>query len=216
MRPAILPMPLRILSAALIGSLVLAGCASQVVRSEIVAYHEQPVQAAGQSYAFTPTDTQRADPDYPRYEGWVSVELQRLGFVRAEPAALTVTLTYGTAAREVRVIEPQIVDPWYGNPWYGPAWSPYGYTPIIPDPLWSGPPVTVPVERSHVLYRREMNIALRSAADGHPVYQVTVRSEGRNPSLAAVMPAMIHSAFSGFPGQNGVPRVVEMALDAKR
>jgi hypothetical protein len=209
-------MPLRILPAALIGSLLLAGCASQVVRSEIVAYYAQPVEAAGQSFAFTPTERQRADPDYPRYEGLVAVELKRLGFVRAEPATLRVTLAYDTAAREVRVIEPQIVDPWYGNPWYGPAWSPYGYTPIIPDPLWSGPPVTVPVERSHVIYRRELKIALQSASDGRPVYQVTVRSEGRNPSLAVVMPAMIHSAFSGFPGQSGVPRIVEMTLEKTR
>jgi hypothetical protein len=186
------------------------------VRSQVVAYHEQPFEAAGQAYAFEPTAQQRTDPEYAHVEQLVAAELQRLGFVRADPARLRVALAYGATARDVRVIEPQIVDPWYGSPWYGPAWGPFGFSPFYADPMWGGPPMTMPVERRFVVYRRELKITMQRPGAAQPVYAVTVHSEGTDPSLAAVMPAMVRSAFSDFPGPSGVPRVVEIPRDAQQ
>lgn len=112
-------------------SLLLAGCASTVVvRSEVVAHHAQPFEVAGQSYAFAPTEQQRADPEYAHVTSLVAEQLQRLGFVRADPVRLRIALDYHATARDVRVVESQIVDPWYGSPWYGPAWGPLGFAPF--------------------------------------------------------------------------------------
>jgi hypothetical protein len=41
---------------------------------------------------------------------------------------------------------------------------------------------------------------------------VTVKSEGTNSSLAAVMPYLVRSAFAEFPGENGVPRQIELKI----
>ena len=199
-----------------LASLLLAGCATRViVRSEVVSHHTQPFEAAGQSYAYVPTEQQRADPEYAHVTSLVAEQLQRLGFVRADPAQLRITLDYRSTARDVRVVESQLVDPWYGSPWYGPPWGPFGFAPYYADPMWRGPPITVPVERRFIVFKRELKITMLRPDDTQPVYEVTVRSEGGDPSLAAVMPAMVRSAFADFPGPSGVPRVVDMPRDAQ-
>lgn len=199
-----------------LASLLLAGCASTViVRSEVVAHHAQPFKAAGQSYAFAQTEQQRTDPEYAHVTSLVAEQLQRLGFVRADPAQLQIALAYRATARDVRVFESQIVDPWYGSPWYGPAWGPFGFAPYYADPIWRAPPLTVPVERRFVVYSRELKITMLRPGDAQAFYEVAVHSEGADPSLAAVMPAMVRSAFADFPGPSGVPRVVEMPRDAQ-
>jgi hypothetical protein len=203
--PALLP--------ALVSSLLLSGCAGTIVRSEVLAYHDLPADPGANTYAFAPSAQQRDDPEYRRYQDLAQAELQRVGFARGPAPQLSVTLQYGASARDVRVVEPAIVDPWYGAPWYGPRWTPFGYAAPFADPFWMGPPAVVPVERQFVLYRRELNIAIVRSADAHALFQVTVHSEGSNPALAEVMPAMIKSAFVDFPGPNGVPRVVELRLE---
>jgi hypothetical protein len=50
-------------------------------------------------------------------------------------------------------------------------------------------------------------------ATGKKLYETTVVSEGTNSSLAAVMPFMVRSAFTDFPGPSGVPRRVELKLE---
>jgi hypothetical protein len=58
-----------------------------------------------------------------------------------------------------------------------------------------------------------LKILIAQAANGKTLYDVTVDSEGTNGSLAAVMPYMVRSAFSEFPGQSGVPRRVELKME---
>jgi hypothetical protein len=224
MLPVLFLLPQRILFwLSAVGILLLAGCAptATIVRSEVVANHDQALDTVAKTYAFAPDAEQRSDPTYQQAEQLVQTELQRLGFTRTDRAQLSVTLAYRIAARDVRVVQPEIISPWYGSPWYGspwygPGWGPFGYSPFYPDPFWAGPPLTAPVERQFVVYSRELKIAMLRGEDRHAVYQVTVRSEGSNPSLAAVMPAMVRSAFADFPGPNGVPRVIDMKLDPVR
>ena len=65
-------------------------------------------------------------------------------------------------------------------------------------------------ESQYVLYTRRLNIKLTQSSDKRNLFDVTVVSEGRNGNLAGVMPYLVRSAFSDFPGTSGVPRRIEL------
>ena len=200
-------------------SLLLAGCAT-TIRSEVTAFHEWPLDLQAKSFAFQHSAAQDNDLEYRSYENLVREQLLRLGFNSVETtqaAQLKVTLGYGIDGRDVRVVEQVPVDPyWYGPPFYSPyfgrPWR-YGYYGPFYDPFWYGPPMMVPRETNYQLFTRRLHIVIARAADGRKLYDVSVISEGRIGSLAAVMPSMIRAAFTDFPGPNGVPRQIDLKLE---
>lgn len=204
-------------------ALLLQGCATAPrVTSDVTTFHEWPADLQEKSYAFDRTREQENDLEYRNYEDLVRAELNRLGFVEARDpgsAQLKASIGYRINGRDVRVSYPVVVDPWYGSPWRGyyrpgyfsPFYSPY-YGPFY-DPFWYGPPVVDRREESYTLFTRQLRITLARASDGKKLYDTTVVSEGRNGSLAAVMPYMVRSAFADFPGQSGVPRRVELKME---
>jgi hypothetical protein len=195
--------------------LLLSGCAS-TIQSEVTAFHEWPVEMRDKSFAFERSRDQENNLEYLAYENMVRGELLRLGFADAadaRSARLKVALRYSIDVRDMRVVEPVVVDYWYGPPWYGPRWHRYGFFNPYYDPFWPGIPVVRQQESRYELFTRKLNVLLSRAADNRKLFDVTVRSEGSNGSLAAVMPYMVRSAFSEFPGQNGVPRVVTLKME---
>jgi hypothetical protein len=129
---------------------------------------------------------------------------------------LKVALNYGIAARDVHVVEPVVADPmWYGP--YGPyAWGgPRFYSPYY-DPFWYAPQVIGQREYNYQLFQRRLNIAITRAGNGQKLYDVTVSSEGKMNSLPAVMPYMVRSAFTDFPGKSGVPHQVELKVEDQK
>jgi hypothetical protein len=197
-------------------SLLLGGCAT-TIRSEVTAFHTAPLNLPDKSFAFERSAAQQNDLEYRRYEDLVRQQLLQLGFTDIAPApTLKVTLSYGIESREVRVVESVVVDSgWYGPPFYDPffrrPWR-YGYGPFY-DPFWYSPPLVVPREVNYQLFTRHLKIVIARAAGGAKLLDVSVRSEGRDGSLARVMPAMIRAAFTDFPGPNGVPRQVDVKLE---
>jgi hypothetical protein len=194
-------------------ALLVSGCAGTIVRSDVTAFHEWQPETAEKTFSFSRDAAQANDLEYRSYENLVRAELQRLGFAESERPRLKVSLGYQVDARDMRVVEPVIVDPWYGPGFFGRHRYPYGFYSPFADPFWFGPPVVQPVERRFVLYSRQLKITIGRVNDGRNLYQVTVNSQGQTPSLAAVMPAMVRSAFTDFPGPSGVPRVLEVRVD---
>jgi hypothetical protein len=197
--------------------LLLSGCAAPTIRSEVTAFHEWPAQLADKSFTFERSRAQDNDLEYRNYENLVRAELLRLGFTDAAAgakAALKVNLAYRVTDRDVRVVEPVVVNPGWGPPYYGPYYGPRWpyryYDPFFYDPFWYSPPVVSYSESNYRLYRRQLQIGITRAADGKKLYDVTVVSEGRSPSLAAVIPYMVKSAFADFPGKSGVPHQVTL------
>lgn len=193
---------------------LLGGCAAPTIRSEVTAFHEWPAQLPDKSFAFERSRAQDNDLEYRNYENLVRAELLRLGFTDAAAArpALKVSLTYGVTDRDVRIVEPVVINSGWAPGFYGPGW-PYRYRyydPFFYDPFWSMPPVVSYQESNYRLYRRQLQVVIARAADGKKLYDVTVTSEGKTPSLAAIMPYMVKSAFADFPGKSGVPRQVEL------
>ena len=206
--------------------LLLTGCAS-TIRSEVTAFHQWPSTLSDKSFDFERTAAQAQSLEYRSYEAQVGNALMGLGLHAPQagaPAALRVKLDASISGRDVRIVETVLVDPWYGTPWYGPGtfgpgtfgpywggWPGAGY-PFY-SPMWPSMPVAREQERRYTVFHRELKIKIMAAADGQPLYDVTVRSDGKEANLAKVMPYLVQSAFADFPGKSGVPRVVELKLN---
>jgi hypothetical protein len=92
---------------------------------------------------------------------------------------------------------------WGGRRYWGGGW----YSPFY-DPFWHSMPQYTEVIKHY--YRREMQVAIKSAADGKRLFDVTVHNTSREMSTPVMMPALVQSAFTGFPGVSGVARRVEL------
>ncbi len=191
-------------------SVVLGGCATSTIRSEVTAFHEWPAQLPDKSYVFERTREQNDSLEYRNYENLVRAELERLGFREAPVStkpALKAWLNYSISGRDVREVYPVMVNP----AWYGPAWRGY-YGPFY-DPFWYGPPIVEQRVSQYTLFTRRLHVVLAKMHDDKRLYETTVVSEGTNGSLAAVMPYIVRSAFADFPGKSGVPRLVELKAE---
>lgn len=202
-------------------AMLLTGCAT-TIRSDVTTFHQWPAQIADKSYVFEAPPAQDDTLEYQSYQNLVRAELARLGFRDAAGSrpALTVSMRFTTTDVPVRVIEP--VSPFY-QPMWGPAWGPrFGhrgfrrpywggwYSPFY-DPFWS-PVYQVSIEHQ---YRRELQIGIKQAGDGKRLFDVTVHNTTRQLSTPAVMPALVKSAFEGFPGPSGGARRIEVTLADK-
>ncbi len=204
-------------------SLLLGGCASTVM-SDVTTFHEWPAAIADKSFAFDQPQAQEDTLEYRSYQGLVRGELARLGFREAAPgsaANLKVAMRFMTTDVPVRVLEPTFsvtvggprlgfgypfYRPYYGARRYWGGW----YSPFY-DPFWSMPSYVETIEHH---YKRELQVAIKQANDGRRLFDVTVHNTSRTRSTPIVMPALVQSAFVGFPGVSGVARRVEMKRDS--
>lgn len=201
-------------------SLLLGGCAS-TVRSDVTTFHEWPAAMADKSYAFDQLQAQEDTLELRSYQNLVRSELARLGFREVTPGStpnLKVAMRFMTTDMPVRTLEPAF--PMYaagprlgfGHPFYRPYyggrryWGGW-YTPFY-DSFWSSmPSYTETIE--HV-YKREMQVEIKYAATGQRLFDVTVHNTSRTRSTPMMMPALVQSAFAGFPGVSGAARRVEL------
>lgn len=202
--------------------LLLSGCASKI-RSEVTAFHQWPAAMSQKTFGFVHKEDEPSGLERQSYENLIRAELIKQGLRESsdgQDAALAVSFNAMISAKDVRVVETVLVDSWYGTPWYGPGYySPYwggwpGYSPFY-SPFSPGMPVARQQERRYTVFYRELKLKINDAAAGQPLYEVTVRSEGKEGNLAKVMPYLVRSAFAEFPGKSGTPRIFEMKIDAK-
>ena len=195
-------------------AMLLTGCAT-TIRSDVTTFHQWPAQVEDKSYVFEAPPVHDDTLEYRAYQDLVRGQLARLGFRDATGGgkpALTVSMRFTTTEVPVQVVEP--VMPFY-HPFYHPMSRfgyrglrrPYwGYHPFYYDPFFS-PGYQVSIEHR---YRRELQVGIKSAADGKRLFDVTVHNTSRQLSTPALMPALVQSAFEGFPGPSGVARRVEL------
>jgi hypothetical protein len=189
-------------------TLLLGGCAT-TVRSNVTTFHQWPAQLPDKSYVFDAPPPQDDTLELRSYQNLVRAQLGKLGFHEASGApALKVSMRFSTTDVPIRVVQP--IDPFF-SPYarFGLAgryhrryWGGSFY-----DPFWGSPQYEV-VE-AHA-YQREVQVAIRSAGDNRPLFNVTVHNQSGEPSTPALMPALVQSAFEGFPGPNGAARRIEL------
>jgi hypothetical protein len=191
-------------------SLLLAGCAT-TIRSDVTTFHQWPAQIADKSYVFEAPAPQDNTLELQNYENLVRGQLARLGFHEAPQApALKVAVRVATADVLTQVLYPAYAPFYPTSARFGYAgfrrryWGGL-YSPFY-DPFW-GP--RYDVEEEH-RYHRQVQIAITSATDGKRLFDVTVRNVSKTMSTPMMMPALVQSAFEGFPGPNGGARVVEL------
>ena len=194
--------------------LVLTGCAS-TVRSQVTAFNEWPATLPDNSYVFERSKSQDQSLEYRSYESLVRNEVARLGLTEATPGkqpALKILLDYSLSVSDLRVIEPVYADPFfyggglYGRGFYGRNYYGFGY-----DPFW-GAPLVAYQDHTFQLNNRQLHVLINRYVDGKSLYDVKVLSRGENPSMSAVMPYMVKSAFADFPGRNGTTRTVDLKM----
>jgi hypothetical protein len=196
---------LLMLSAAL--PLLLGACAT-TIRSDVTTFHQWPAQLQDKSYVFEAPPPRDDTLEWRSYQNLVRERLAKLGFQEAgsNAPALKVSMRFSTTDVPVRVVEP--VDPFYGSARFG-YMGPYRRGGWY-DPFWGARPA-YEVSIRHQ-YRREVQVAIKTA-DGKPLFDVTVHNVSGQMSTPAVMPALVQSAFEGFPGPNGAARRIELKLN---
>ncbi len=205
---------LAILAAA--ATLLLSGCAT-TIRSDVTAFNDWPADLADKSYVFEAPNPPEDTLEYRSYQVLVSNEMGKLGFQQAaEPtrAKLMVSMHFKTVDIPTRVLQGD--DPFWPGP-YGPGFGRYGYyhwgyRPWFYDPVRYGS-FTVEESIQHN-YQRELRVAINSTS-GRKLFDVTVLNTSRVQATPFVMPALVQSAFAGFPGQSGVPHRIELTIDPK-
>ena len=205
------------------GSLLLGGCAT-TIRSDVTVFHQWPAELQDKTYVFDTPAPSEDTLEYRSYQGLVAGELSKLGFAQAgtpEQAKLRVDMAFSTIDRPTRVL--QAYDPFWAS---GPYWGPYGgwgYRGFYPgryryrywafrpyyDPWMYGPTEYREVIRHN--YERKLNVSIADNT-GKKLYDVTVQNTSRKQSTPAVMPLLVQSAFSGFPGENGKQKQVDLEL----
>ena len=198
-------------------ALLLAGCAT-TIRSDVTTFHQWPAQIEDKSYVFETPPSFDNTLEYQSYQNLVRGQLAQLGFREANtsPAALKVAMRFTTTDVPVRVLEPTM--PMFDNysyyrfsPRFHPRFGPHGrfarwHHPFY-DPFWSPyPAYQVSIEHQ---YRRELQVSIKDRGDKR-LFDVTVHNMSRELSTPTVMPALVHSAFAGFPGPSGQVRRVEL------
>ena len=201
-----------------LSALLLGGCAT-TIRSDVTTFHQWPAQIQDKSYVFETPPSFDNTLEYQSYQNLVRGQLAQLGFREANMGspALKVAMRFTTTEVPVRVVQP--VSPMFNDPFYyryGPRFGPRGrfargyYSPFY-DPFWS--PFSSSFAAYHVLienqYRRELQVSIKDRSDKR-LFDVTVHNMSEDPSTPEVMPALVHSAFAGFPGPSGKVRRVEL------
>jgi hypothetical protein len=211
--------PMRLMTAcAALSIVLLAGCAT-TIRSNVTTFHQWPAQMEDKSYVLEAPPPQDDTLELRSYQDLVRNQLARLGFREAGGGkpALLVSMRFMTTEVPVQVLQPAF-SPFY----HGPlrlsfargrrgAWGGGWYSPFH-DPFWSPYAYEVEVENR---YRRELQVAIKSAVDGRRLFDVTVHNVSTQLSTPALMPALVQSAFEGFPGPSGVARRVELTQTAQ-
>ncbi|NRR29003.1 DUF4136 domain-containing protein [Oxalobacteraceae bacterium] len=196
-------------------ALLLSGCAT-TIRSNVTAFNEWPTDLPDKSYVYAAPAPADDTLEYRSYQALVDKELARLGFSKAsgaDQARLRVAMNFSTTDHPARVLLAS--DPFWPGPnyWGMPGYrrySRFGYSPFFYDPLrYSQLEVE---ERVVHNYERKLHVTI-NAATGKKLFDVTVVNTSRVQATPQVMPALVQSAFAGFPGKNGVPYRVDLKID---
>jgi hypothetical protein len=194
-------------------TLLLGGCAT-TIQSDVTTFHQWPAQLQDKTYVFEAPPPQDDTLELRAYQNLVRAELAKLGFREAASApALKVAMRFTTTDVPIRIIE---ADPFYYSsarfgyaPFHRRGYWGGWYSPYY-DPFWGGMPSYQVTTRHN--YQRDLQVAIRSASDNSRLFDVTVHNNSSERSTPAVMPALVQSAFAGFPGPNGASRRIELEL----
>ena len=196
----------------------LTACASPIT-AKVTSFNQWPGNAAGSTFSYiTPADKVN-DLEQVAYEGYVQVELEKLGLKRAAPGQvgrIRVDLVTSSGTKDKKYREAVYQDYYvYQPPFRDGAGNIFpGYW--APDRFGAryvgDREVIRTVQISNVRVRL---LDTQGSAPGKPqaVFESRAAYEGDNEDLPDLVPYLVRAVFDGFPGQNG--RVREVRFDSK-
>jgi Domain of unknown function (DUF4136) len=193
-------------------AVVLTGCATPKVASDVTAFHEWPSDAQARSFRLVRQPQQANSLEHATYEAALRAELIAAGFTEQASARFLIGFDYSIGSQVSR-----IVDPWantsvhIGGVWGSRGWGGTGIGVGFPLgwPAYGG-------VREVVVYERRLRVLIDDAAQGSKrVYEANITSLGSNRNLAEVLPLMLRGALAQFPGASGITRRTEVDIPPK-
>ena len=189
-------------------AIALSSCAS--VQSDVTRFHTLPLQGSGQTFTIRAASSS-GGIEFGSYSARVASHLQNYGWNQASSggADYTVMLDYRMGGSSERHGSVPIMGQTGGGTTYhsgtvnsyGSYGSTYGsysgtsYTPATFGVVGSAP-------YSVTVHDRYLNMRISDRA-GRSVFEGRVVSTGQSAEIAAVLPQMIDSLFTKFPGESG-------------
>lgn len=189
----------------------LAGCSTSY-RTEVVRFHDlAPYQ--GSKVTVQPGQGVSDGPEFRQYANMVIAKLMNEGFVAAgedEPDYI-VNVSYGVIRKE----QQHQMHPWRASLYFGLGYPfyPYGFYNPYAIPYYHGGYwgyhdqfITLPK------HERILEVVIKQP-DERVVFEGRAVSVGRTNVMLKVMPYLVESLFSGFPGQSG--EVFNISIDVE-
>jgi hypothetical protein len=196
--------------------ILLVSCGS-TVQSDVTRFHKLPIKGNGESFSVRPTNENRSGIEFSTYASRVAGHLQQYGWRQSSSgkADYIVTLGYRMGGSSTRTGS----TPTYGQTGggttyhngsvnsysnYGSSYGSYSgtsYTPATYGQVGSTP-------YSVTVHDRFCNIRIKSR-NGKSVFEGRANSTGRSSEISVVLPAMIDSIFTDFPGESGKAKRIQ-------
>ncbi|MCJ2180393.1 DUF4136 domain-containing protein [Novosphingobium sp. 2580] len=202
--------------------MALAACAAPF-KADVSRFQSQLPAPAGQTFAVVAEDPKLSGGlEFAQYAGLVQDRLAKLGYTPVEDpakASLIVRFDYGVDNGRERVRTTSAMSPYWG-PWYG--YNPYGfYRPSRFGP-WGGPwnygwydPFFDNGIDSYTVYTSGISLKIDRAADGERVFEGKAEAVSTSNRLQYLVPNLVESMFTGFPGNSGETVRITVAPEKK-
>jgi hypothetical protein len=207
------------LAAALLAALLAACAGAPTLRTEVVRFHAwQALEPL--AYVVRTPEPAVGVLEHRSYVAMLRERLSGLGFVEAPAASARYAVTFSTTL----VSQVRRYSDWgglYSWPGLGFGPGPWLARPGLPywrlDPMWGLPPST-PVIRDETVARHELRVDLydlqAEPGAGRKVWEARATAYASTEAWPSLMPGLIAAVFSGFPGDSGRTRRIDVPLDA--
>ncbi len=196
----------------------LTSCATGRVQSDVTRFHALPPKGNGQTFTIRSASFNNT-LEFGAYASRIASHLQAYGWNQAGPgsADYTVILDYKMGGSHERHGSVPIIGQTGGGTTYhsgsvntfgsygstSGSYSGTSYTPATFEVVGSDP-------YSVTVHDRYLDMKIRDRG-GRSVFEGRVVSTGRSADIAAVLPQMIDSLFTKFPGESGKTTRIEKA-----
>lgn len=195
-------------------ALLAASACTTPFRADVARFQQMPAPQ-GHSFYIQPADDAKVGGlEFATYADLVAQRLASYGYspaASAQDATLVVRMDYEVdRGRERIVTRPSFGYSGFGwGPYYSPFYSPY-YRRAWRSPFaygWNDPYFDSGFGYSGVdsytLYTSELDLDIRRASDGEPVFDGRARARSRSANLTELVPNLVEAMFTGFPGNSG-------------
>ncbi|AIT80719.1 MULTISPECIES: DUF4136 domain-containing protein [Novosphingobium] len=213
---------LRFVAAAML-LMAVAACATPF-KADVSRFQSQLPAPSGQTFAVVADDPKLAGGlEFAQYAGLVRDRMANLGYVPTEDPAkadMIVRFDYGVDNGRERIRSTGIGPSSYWGPWYG--YNRFGYWGPSRFGYWGGPwrygfydPFFDGGVDSYTVYTSGISLKIDRAADGQRLFEGKAEALSTSNRLQYLVPNLVESMFTGFPGNSGETVRITVAPEKK-